>query len=114
MTCRMLSLSLALVLAATATLGAQTPDGAALFEERCAQCHTPPGVDRAPTLEALRGRGPDAIVNALTDGLMQVEGADLTGPERRAVAVFIAGVPTLDLRGERRGADRHLARRAFR
>ena len=91
MTCRTPSLALVLVLVATATLGAQTPDGAALFEERCAQCHTPPGVDRAPTLEALRGRGPDAIVNALTDGLMQVEGADLTGPERLAVAVFIAG-----------------------
>ena len=91
MTCRTPSLALVLVLVATTTLGAQTPDGAALFEERCAQCHTPPGVDRAPTLEALRGRGPDAIVNALTDGLMQVEGADLTGPERLAVAVFIAG-----------------------
>ena len=91
MTCRTPSLALVLVLVATTTLGAQTPDGAALFEERCAQCHTPPGVDQAPTLEALRGRGPDAIVNALTDGLMQVEGADLTGPERLAVAVFIAG-----------------------
>ena len=91
MICRTPLLALVLGLAATVTLGAQAPDGAALFEERCAMCHTPPGVDRAPTLEALRGRATEAIVNALTSGLMQVESADLTVAERRAVAVFVAG-----------------------
>ena len=56
-------------------------------------CHTPPGVDRAPTVEALRARGAEAIINALTTGVMQVEGQDLTPGERAAIAAFVAGAP---------------------
>jgi mono/diheme cytochrome c family protein len=89
--CRISLLSLFPLLVVVATAGAQTPDGAALLEDRCAMCHTPPGVDRAPTLDTLRERSPEAIVNALTTGLMQVEGADMTVANRAAVAAFIAG-----------------------
>ena len=84
-------LLLSLLVVVSATAGAQAPDGAELFADRCAMCHTPPGVDRAPTLDALRARSPEAIVNTLTTGSMQVEGADLTVSERAAVAAFVAG-----------------------
>src|SRR6516165_2291498 len=66
------------------------PDGAKLFETDCRVCHD--GNDaRAPSLEALRGRGPKAIVDALTSGSMRYQGLPLSGAERRAVAEFISG-----------------------
>ena len=49
-------LVLILALSSTATPAAQEPDGAALFTDQCARCHTPPGVPRAPTLETMRAR----------------------------------------------------------
>ncbi|HIE91527.1 MAG TPA: cytochrome C oxidase Cbb3 [Acidobacteria bacterium] len=51
------------------------------------------GVSDAATVEALRARGAEAIVNALTSGVMQVEGEDLTPGERAAIAAFVAGGP---------------------
>ena len=72
-------------------MAAQEPDGAELFEGQCAMCHTPPGVQRAPVLETMRARSPDAIVAALTSGAMALQGQELTILERRAVAEFITG-----------------------
>jgi polyvinyl alcohol dehydrogenase (cytochrome) len=67
-----------------------TPQGARVFEASCRSCHD--GDDpRAPSLEALRGRSPQAIVDALTSGSMRYQGLALSGDERRAVAEFIAG-----------------------
>lgn len=88
------ALSISLALLAPALVWAQTPDGEALFEDRCAMCHVSPGVDRAPSVDAMRARGAAAIVNALTNGLMQVEGQDLTPDERVSIATFVAGAPT--------------------
>ncbi|MCH7857414.1 MAG: PQQ-binding-like beta-propeller repeat protein [Gemmatimonadetes bacterium] len=79
------------VLCSAARVTAQEPAGATLFEVQCAACHTPPGVPRAPTLETLRDRAPGAIVAALTDGIMALQGQNLTDVERRAVAEFITG-----------------------
>jgi len=86
-----LTFVLMLMLCDTAAAAAQEPDGTAIFETQCAMCHTPPGVERAPMLETLRGRSPTAIVAALTSGIMALQGQDLTGPQRRAVAEFITG-----------------------
>ena len=70
--------------------GAPPPDGAAVFERACQSCHN--GDDpRAPTVEAMAGRSPQAIVDALTSGSMRYQGLALSGPERRAVAEFITG-----------------------
>src|SRR5436190_23892360 len=44
-------------------------------------------------MENLRGRTPDAIVSALSDGAMRLQGARLAAPERRAVAEFLASRP---------------------
>ncbi len=92
-----LTISVALIVTA-ALVGAtrarlaepQAPDGAALYEGSCASCHS--GDDpRAPTVESLRARSPQAIVDALTSGAMRYQGLALTGGERRAIAEFLTG-----------------------
>ena len=72
---------------------AQTPapvDGRAIFERACQSCHNG-GDPRAPAHDAMAGRSPQAIVDALTSGSMRYQGLALSGPERRAVAEFITG-----------------------
>ena len=69
---------------------AQTPDGAAIFKQSCASCHTAaPAEGRTPAESALRALSPDAIVTALTSGLMRLQGAALAEPQRRAVAAYL-------------------------
>ena len=79
------------VFCVTAQVAAQEPTGAALFEAQCAMCHTPPGVERAPTLEVMGERSPEAIVAALTDGVMALQALSLSNAQRQAVAEFITG-----------------------
>ena len=70
---------------------AQTPDGAALFEEHCAACHLADVIPRALAIDNMRALPPAAIVGALTDGAMQQQGAELSPAARRAIAEFITG-----------------------
>src|SRR5690349_6098299 len=88
-------LACSLFLAACATLAspaaAQAPSGDAVFQRECASCHAAGANTGAPTREALRQFTPEAILNALTNGKMQVQGARLTEPERRAVSEFLSG-----------------------
>ena len=80
--------------------GAERPDGQRLFDTHCRACHD--GNDaRAPSLAAMRGRSPQAIVDVLTSGSMRYQGLHLSGGERRAVAEFVAG---RRLRGSALGA----------
>jgi polyvinyl alcohol dehydrogenase (cytochrome) len=74
-----------------AVSAAQEPvDGGRLFETECRSCHD--GNDaRAPALDALHGRAPQAIVDSLTSGSMRYQGLHLSGAERRAIAEFITG-----------------------
>ena len=61
-----------------------------MYRDHCAGCHD--GADwRAPTLGALRLRSPQAIVDALSSGVMRYQGLTLSGAERRQVAEFISG-----------------------
>jgi len=70
------------------------PDGSAVFDKACAQCHANPGPDsRAPNRQALAQLAPETILTALTSGNMFRQGSALTDAERRAVAGFIAGHP---------------------
>ncbi len=80
---------------------AQPPDGAALVAAKCAACHNGSADARAPALDALRGRSPDAIVDALTGGSMRYQGLSLSGAERRAIAEYLAG---RKMRGDTLGA----------
>jgi polyvinyl alcohol dehydrogenase (cytochrome) len=64
--------------------------GAALFDRACSTCHN--GDDsRAPSPDALRGRSPQAIIDALTAGSMKYQGLALSGEERRAIAEYLTG-----------------------
>ena len=75
---------------ATTTFAQQAPDGAAAFTRACASCHRD-GQTTAPTPAVLRQLTPEGILNALTQGRMQVQGATLSEGERRAVAEYVAG-----------------------
>ena len=87
---RTLLMSSVALLAWTSAAQAQAPAGRAVFDKACAACHT--GTDpRAPSLEALRLRTPESIVESLAAGLMRQQGAALADAERRAVAEFLTG-----------------------
>src|SRR2546427_12786343 len=71
---------------------AQTPNGSALYDKSCASCHQQPGADsRAPNRDGLRQFSPESILTALTTGNMYRQGYDLSDPEKKAVAEFLAG-----------------------
>jgi polyvinyl alcohol dehydrogenase (cytochrome) len=86
------AMTLVLLLASSATV-AQGPDGQAVFDTQCAACHTNPADDDIPALETLRSLNPNAIVRALTDGTMRIQGTLITPGERTAVAEFLTGQP---------------------
>ena len=82
-------------------LTSAAPDGEAVFRRVCAACHlglpemgaaanNPLGA-RAVPREFLHQYPPEAILNALTQGKMQAQGAALSPAERSAVAQFAAG-----------------------
>jgi polyvinyl alcohol dehydrogenase (cytochrome) len=76
--------------AASRQRGDPPSPAAALFERSCSGCHN--GDDpRAPTVDGLRGRSPQAILDALTAGSMRYQGLALSGDERRAVAEYLSG-----------------------
>src|SRR5688572_25974509 len=100
----------AIVVAGSTTVSfAQAPsstlpgvDGEAVFRRACSACHLPgapadsnssslPLDGRAASREQLRRLTPEAILNALTNGKMQVQGANLNDAERRAVAEVASG-----------------------
>jgi polyvinyl alcohol dehydrogenase (cytochrome) len=73
---------------ATAQAGS---DGAEIFAQRCAACHDGAPDSRAPTLEALRSRTAQSVLESLMTGAMRPQGARMNGAERRAVAEFVSG-----------------------
>ena len=70
---------------------AQQADGAQVFTQSCASCHTGAPDSRAPALDALKARTPQAVIESLMTGAMRPQGSRLSGPERRAVAEFVTG-----------------------
>ena len=73
---------------------AQAPDGAAVYQKSCANCHQQPTAgSRAPTRDVLATIAPESILTSLTTGNMFRQGSELTDAERRAVAGFLAGRP---------------------
>jgi len=82
--------TLALLSATVPAFAQQAPDGAAAFDRACASCHRE-GQTTAPTPAVLRQLTPEGILNSLTNGRMQAQGATLSDAERRAVAQFLTG-----------------------
>ena len=83
--------ALVIVLSYATAVAAQAPDGSRVFQASCASCHTGAADSRAPGVDALRARTPQAIIDALLIGAMRPQGARLSGAERRAVAEFVTG-----------------------
>ncbi|HEY6925489.1 MAG TPA: cytochrome c, partial [Steroidobacteraceae bacterium] len=78
--------------------------GEALFRGHCESCHSRFLGSRAPSRQMLARYPPRAIIQALTTGLMRVQGYSLSGDQRRAIAEYVSGVPYQnDLAGESRG-----------
>jgi polyvinyl alcohol dehydrogenase (cytochrome) len=90
----MKALALALAcLAAATTAGAQAPSGETIFQARCASCHSGQPDSRAPSLDALKSRTTQAVIDALVNGAMRAQGSKMSGPDRRAVAEYVTGQP---------------------
>jgi polyvinyl alcohol dehydrogenase (cytochrome) len=75
---------------AAAQLGDTTPDGAALYRQKCAMCHEQP-VERAPSRSALATRSPETVIAALTTGAMRQQATGLNTDQMRSLAVFLTG-----------------------
>ena len=82
----------ALMLACAATVSAQAPDGAAVYKDNCSTCHDAP-TGRTPSKDALKDRTPEAILNTMANGTMQMQAMQLSTAERRAVAEYLSGKP---------------------
>jgi polyvinyl alcohol dehydrogenase (cytochrome) len=66
------------------------PDGAKLYEQRCAVCHDNPQ-DRTPPKSVIARRAPEEVIAALTTGSMKTQAAGLKELEIRAIAVYLTG-----------------------
>src|SRR5215470_13337394 len=66
------------------------PDGANLYQQRCAVCHDNPQ-DRTPPKSILAGRAPEEIIASLTTGSMKTQASGLKELEIRALAVYLTG-----------------------
>jgi polyvinyl alcohol dehydrogenase (cytochrome) len=84
---------------------AQVPslNGEMLFQGLCAGCHNGATDSRAPAPDVLRQRSAASILEVLANGAMRVQGATLSGPERRAIAEYLGGTT---LAGDPTGASR--------
>ena len=70
------------------------PDGAKLYEQRCAVCHDNASnnpQDRTPPKSAIARRSPDEVIAALTTGVMKPQASGLKELEIRAIAVYLTG-----------------------
>ncbi len=78
-------------------LTAQGTEEDTLFQTLCAACHgaTPAAAgspnERAPTRDTLRTFTAEAVVNALTNGKMQPQGAALSEAQKRLVSEYVTG-----------------------
>jgi len=81
----------------------QSSDGARVFQTSCASCHNGAVDARAPSLDALKSRTPQAVIESLVIGAMRPQGSRLSGPDRRAVAEFVTGKT---IGGDVTGADK--------
>ncbi len=65
-------------------------EGARIFAQECASCHTSAGDERTPGTGLLNQLSPRAIVASLEDGVMRAEGAALSPQQRIRVAEYLA------------------------
>ncbi|MGZ3274368.1 MAG: outer membrane protein assembly factor BamB family protein [Caulobacteraceae bacterium] len=83
-----LALVAATALSGAASAQSPAPDGAALFKQRCAQCHDA-GVGHAPSREALGLRSPINIKMTLLTGAMKPQGVGLADADIAAISTYL-------------------------
>ncbi len=94
-----LSITASCWLAAAALAGdvaGGAPDGAALFEKRCAGCHDNPEI-KAPTRAALSQMSKVVILQALEFGRMQMQAAGLSKQQKLAIVGVLASANPPDM-----------------
>jgi polyvinyl alcohol dehydrogenase (cytochrome) len=69
---------------------ATSPEGAALYKQRCALCHDQP-LDRVPPLFLIRRRSAEDVIQTLTTGSMKQQAAGLSPDQIRALAIHLTG-----------------------
>ena len=69
-----------------------TAPGNAVFQQHCAMCHLG-GVPKAPSPNFMGMLAPDAIISALTDGVMKAQAAALTPKQKIEVAEYLTRTP---------------------
>ena len=80
-----------LLCAASIAAFAASPDGEALYKQRCAICHDTKGQARMPTREEISQRSPEFIYRAMFEGAMMTQSAGISPEEGRAIARFVTG-----------------------
>lgn len=87
-------------LAGGAVSAALAQDAEALFNNKCGACHLNPDPRdnaHAPSKDDMAKFTPNVVYAALTDGLMRLQGAELTDPERRDLAAYLTGKQVTDV-----------------
>ena len=69
---------------------AGTPDGPALYRQKCAACHDHPE-GRVPARDMMAGLPAQQVIFDLTFGVMQPQGLGLSAEEIAAIATFVTG-----------------------
>ena len=83
-------LSVLLILVVVAAYGQNRPDGAALYQKHCQQCHGG-SLSKAPQLSLLQIMSASSILRAMEGGVMQQQASGMTAFQRRALAEYITG-----------------------
>ena len=78
---------------ATAQQNAVTPNGATLYQQRCATCHDKP-TERVPPRAAIALLPLDQIIQTMTSGAMKLQASGLSAAQIRAVATYLTGMET--------------------
>ncbi len=72
---------------------ARAQDGAALYQTHCAGCHDA-AQGRTPPVSALRALSASSILQVLENGVMKMQAASLTTPEKTAIAAYLGTAKT--------------------
>jgi polyvinyl alcohol dehydrogenase (cytochrome) len=84
------ALSVSLVAPWALAQQSEAPAGRAIYDQRCAVCHTEPQGTRAPTLDALHGMSAESLRFTLTQGLMQAQAAGMSPADLDSLISFLA------------------------
>ncbi|MBX3278647.1 MAG: PQQ-binding-like beta-propeller repeat protein [Acidobacteria bacterium] len=74
----------------TRAQSATSPEGEAIYKQRCAVCHDNPQ-DRIPPLFLIRRRSAEDVIQTLTSGSMRQQAAGLSADQIRSLAVHLTG-----------------------